>query len=83
MNRNMFRMVVKPFKIDEQKLIRELIKRIDRFRELQDLEPINGPELGWQGMERIPTRRRSAEVIIVKTREKAEQVSEAWNKEND
>lgn len=80
---NMFKMVVKPFKIDEAKFIRELIKRVDRFRESQGLEPIQGSELGWQGMERIPARRRSSGLTIVKTRQEAEQVLAARRKATD
>ena len=83
MNKNMFKMVVKPIKIDKQKFKRELIKQIDSFRMSHGLAPIMGPELGWQGMGRIPARRRTLEVIVVKTREEMRQAMTERDKEID
>ena len=83
MSRKMFKMVVKPIKIDKQKFKRELIKQIDSLRMSRGLEPIIGPELGWQGLGQQPRYRRSSEVIIVKNREEMKQAMIEKNKEID
>lgn len=74
---------ITPIKIDKQKFKRELIKQIDSFRMSHGLEPIMGPELGWQGMVRLPARRRKSEVIVVKTRKEMRQAMIERDKEID
>lgn len=83
MNGNLCKVVFKPFKIDEKKFLRELVKHVDRLREARGLEPIKGPVMGWQGMGRNPVKRRLSGTTIVKTRQEAEQVLAARRKEAD